>query len=91
MIIFMLSFRVVFSIELSFGLFPQMAAIKKNVQLLPISSISRSSLFCFGFDLNQSQGTKPTSRNGNGPKGLIQCLRYTQLLTSWCAKCASIA
>ena len=39
MIIFMLSFRVVFSIELSFGLFPQMAAIKKmfNFYLFPVS------------------------------------------------------
>ena len=40
---------------------------KKIVQLLLISSISRPSLSCFGFDLNQSPGTKPISRNGYGP------------------------
>ena len=89
-IIFMLSFRALFSIEFYFGRLRQITAIKKNVQLLPISSISRSSLFCFGFDLNQSQGTKPISRNGNGPEWLIECLRYTQLLISLRAKCTSI-
>lgn len=36
---------------------------QKNCWTLLISSISRSSLFCFGFQLNQSQGTKPISRN----------------------------
>ena len=35
----MLSFRAVFSIEFYFGRLPQMAAIKKIVQLLPISSV----------------------------------------------------
>ena len=55
----MLSFRAVFSIEFCFGRLPRMAAIEKIVQLLPISSISRPSLVCFGFELNQSQGTKP--------------------------------
>ena len=40
---------------------------KKIVQLLLISGISRPSLSCFGFDLNQSPGTKPLSRNGYGP------------------------
>ena len=39
-------------------------------QLLPISSISWPSLFCFGFDLKQSQGMKPISRNGYGPDWL---------------------
>lgn len=38
---------------------PQVAAIKTLVQLLLISRISWSSLSCFGFDLTQSQGTKP--------------------------------
>ena len=56
--IFMLSFRAVFSIEFCFGRLPQMAAIEKIVQLLPISSISRPSLVGFGFEFNQSQGTK---------------------------------
>ena len=40
---------------------------KKIAQLLLISSICRPSLFCFGFDLNQSPGTKPISGNGHGP------------------------
>ena len=71
----MLSFRAVFSIEFCFSQLPQMAAFKKIVQLLPISSISRPSLFCFGFDPNQSQGRKPISRNGYGPDWLILCLR----------------
>ena len=34
---------------------------KKQIYLLPISSISRPSLLSFGFDVNQSQGTKPMS------------------------------
>ena len=34
---------------------------KKKGKVLPISSISRPSLLCFGFDFNQSQGTKPMS------------------------------
>ena len=38
-----------------------------NGCLLLISDISRPSLFCFGFDLNQSQRTKLISRNGYGP------------------------
>ena len=67
----MLSFRAVFITEFCFDLLPQVAAIKKKkkkiIQLLLISSISRPSLFCFGFDLNQSPGTKPISRNGYGP------------------------
>ena len=37
------------------------------LDILLISSISRTSLCRFGFDLNQSQGTKPISRNGYGP------------------------
>ena len=45
---------------------PQITAIKKmfNSYSFPVSL---PSLFCFGFDLNQSQGTKPISRNGHGP------------------------
>ena len=62
----MLSFRAVFITEFCFGRLAQMAAIKEIVQLLLISSISRPSLFCFGCDLNQSQGMKPISRNGYG-------------------------
>ena len=34
---------------------------KKKVHFPPISSISRPSLLCLGFDVNQSQGTKPIS------------------------------
>ena len=59
-----------FITEFCFDRLPQMAAIKEMVQLLPISSISWSSLFCFCFDLKQSQGTKPISRNGYGPDWL---------------------
>ena len=39
---------------------------KKN-QLLLVSSTSRPNLLCFGFDLTQSQSSKPISRNGYGP------------------------
>ena len=39
---------------------------KNIIQPLLISSISRPSLFCFGFDLNQLQRTKPIFRNGYG-------------------------
>ena len=42
---------------------------QKFLQLLLISSISWPSLFCFGFD--QSQSTKPISRNGYGPDCLL--------------------
>ena len=55
----MLSFCAVFTCEFFFGRLPQMAAIEKVVHLLHISSISRPSLVCFGFELNQLQGTKP--------------------------------
>ena len=44
-----------------------MAAAKNVCNFLLISSISRPNLLCFGFDLNQSQRTKPISRNGYGP------------------------
>ena len=76
-IIFYPVFPCSVSIEFCFGQLPQMAAIKKKktVQLRPISSISRSSLFCFGFDLNQSKGMKPISKNGYGPDWLILRLR----------------
>ena len=62
----MLSFGEVFFTEFCCGRLPQMAAMKKK-QLLFISGISRPSLCRFDFDLNQSQGTKPISRNGYGP------------------------
>ena len=39
---------------------------QKHIQPLLISSILPPSLFCFGFDLNQSQRAKPISRNGYG-------------------------
>ena len=66
----MLSSLAVFITEFCFDRLPQMAAIKEIVQFLPISSISWPSLFCFGFDLKQSQGTKPISRSGYGPDWL---------------------
>ena len=52
--------------------FRQMAAIKINIQrlLISISSILRPNVFCFGFDLNQSQRTRPISRNGQTVKDL---------------------
>ena len=40
---------------------------KKKNQLLLVSSTSRPNLLCFGFDLTQSQSSKPISRNGYGP------------------------
>ena len=40
---------------------------KKKNQLLLVSSTSRPNLLCFGFDLTQSQSSKPVSRNGYGP------------------------
>ena len=78
----MLSFRAVFSIEFCFGRLPQMAAIEKIVQLLPISSISGPTLVCFGFEINQSQGSQP-----HGPKCFEEvpqkhfhfCVRYQHL------------
>ena len=66
----MLSSLAVFITEFCFDRLPQMAVIKEIVQFLPISSISCQSLFCFCFDLKQSQGTKPISRNGYGPAWL---------------------
>ena len=66
----MLSSLAVFITEFCFDRFPQMAVIKEIVQLLPISSISWPSLFCFYFDLKQSQVKKPISRNGYGPDWL---------------------
>ena len=59
-----------FITEFCFDRLPQMAAIKEIFQLLPISSIFWPSLFCFGFDLKQSKGMKPISRNGYGPDWL---------------------
>ena len=54
----MLSFHAVFNTEFCFSRLLQMAANKKIIQpLLSIFSIFRPSLFCFGFDLNQSQRT----------------------------------
>ena len=46
---------------------------KKRDQVLLASSTSRPNLLCFGFDLTQSQNSKPISRNGYGPtvRGLI--------------------
>ena len=66
----MLSSLAVFITKFCFDRLPQMTVIKEIVQLLPISSISWPSLFCFCFDLKQSQGTKPISRNGYGPDWL---------------------
>ena len=42
----------------------------KNIQPLLTSSILRPSLFCFGFDFNQSQCAKPVSRNAYGSNSL---------------------
>ena len=39
---------------------------KKN-QVLLASNTSQPNLLCFGFDLTQSQSSKPISRNGYGP------------------------
>ena len=56
----MLSFHAVFNTEFCSSRLLQMAAIKKIIQpLLSIFSIFPPSLFRFGFDLNQSQRTKP--------------------------------
>ena len=64
----MLSFLAVFNTEFCFSRLLQMAAIKKIIQpSLSIFSIFWASLFCFGFDLNQSQRTKPLSRNDYSP------------------------
>ena len=62
----MLSFYAVFTTE--FWLIAANACHQKIglLDILLISNISRTSLCCFGFDLNQSQGTKPISRNGYG-------------------------
>ena len=57
----MLSFRTVFVTEFCFGRLPQMAATKQ------LFSFYSAKLFCFGFDLNQSQGAKPISKNSYGP------------------------
>ena len=54
--------------EFCFGLLPHynMTASKKKKVLLASSS-SRPNLLGFGFDLTQSQSSKPISRNGYGP------------------------
>ena len=44
---------------------------KKKNQLLLVSSTFRPNLLCFGFDLTQSQSSKPISRNGYGPNCLL--------------------
>ena len=54
----MLSCRAVFSLEFCFSRLPQMGASKKIVQKF-FFCIFRPSLVWFGFELNQSQGTKP--------------------------------
>ena len=75
-IIFMLSFRAVLVLNFVLANYRKWLPLKKKkkiVQLLPISSISRPSLFCFGFDLNQSQGTKSISRLWLGLENF--CLR----------------
>ena len=60
--------RPVFVSEFCFCLLPHynMAATKKN-QVLLASNTSQPNLLCFGFDLTQSQSSKPISRNGYGP------------------------
>ena len=57
--------------EFCFDRLPQIYGCHQEiVQIWPISSISWPSLFCLCFDLKQSQGTKPISRNGYGPAWL---------------------
>ena len=66
----MLSFRAGFITEFCFDWLPQMAAIKKIVQLLLISSIG-SAKFISQVQLSVrsrvQEGTKPISRKGYGP------------------------
>ena len=70
--------RAVFISEFCFRLNAalQHGRLKKKIQLLLVSSTSRPNLLCFGFDLNQSQSSKPISRNGYGPDWLLISL-YT--------------
>ena len=44
---------------------------KKN-QVLLASSTSRPNSLCFGFNLTQSQSSKPLSRKGYGPNWYIE-------------------
>ena len=56
----------------------QMAAIKKSFHLLLISSISRPSLFCFGFDLNQSRARpEQRYRQKSNKQSFIKLVRVT--------------
>ena len=52
------------------------ATKKKKNQLLLVSSTSRPNLLCFGFDLTQSQSSKPISRNGYGPNRWVNCSQF---------------
>ena len=52
---------------------------KKN-QLLLVSSTSRPNLLCFGFDLTQSQSSKPISRNGYGPNCITLEIKMPRIL-----------
>ena len=63
----MLSFHAVLITEFCFGLLPQVAAIKKKCSTSTYSQNLSAKFVLFWFDLNQSPGRKPISRNGYGP------------------------